>query len=138
MVKKLLTLLIVILSNVQFCYSQSATSYGPDFNGYKLAKDSSQVYYVVNKNDVAIGTIDELTIDTDSIIAQIKKSTIPDRFLISSILAMHGNPKGRTNELLHTTRNYNEIALLVLTNVEFKLGKIYSEKQLEKIRNKKK
>ena len=113
--------------------AQHIASYGKEVNGCKLAKDDAQNYYVVNKNDIAIASIDELNIDTEAIIDQIKKSPLKEAPLITKILEMHTG-MDRTKELMHTTQTHDEINLLVLQNIDLKLNSKFSKEQLEKLK----
>jgi hypothetical protein len=130
--KKLLFFLFLTLTI--FSWAQTAKGFGPEYNGLKLGKDSLQLFYLVNTNNVILTPLDKLGLDTDEIIKEIRLSTIKDRELIARVIEMHADKNEKMKELLNISKSQPEIALCILKNAEDILSEKYSKKDLRKLK----
>lgn len=133
--KRISTTLGFLFILIRLCLGQ--TPYGPEFNGLKLAKDSSKKFVLVNINNVVILPIDSINIESDKIIQKIDSSSLQDKMLIVRILKKYTDPKKKLNELMALTQTYDAIALFMLKEVDEKLKVKFSKRKLKKMKKKK-
>jgi hypothetical protein len=108
---------------------------GEPFNGIQRAKDESGNYWLVNKYDVKIASLDSISLNSQEILDALEGSSLKtnDKMLIKRIVLMYAQDADRKRELLNVAKTYPEADRVVSELCHKKLLLLYGKRKLKKI-----
>lgn len=129
---KLLFVISFLISGIGFGQLQHS---GEAFNGIQRAKDESGKYWLVNKYDVKIASLDSIQLTSKEILDAIDASGLPknDKLLVGRVVLMYGNDPDRMKELMNIAKTFPEVNRVIMEQCHNKLLVMYGKRKLKKM-----
>ena len=132
MMNKLLFVLFLFITQISFGQLEKT---GQPFKGIQAARDSVGKYWLLNKHDVKVISVDSLSFSVTEVMEKIEASTMPsvDKQLIRKMVNALPDDQKKMDRLWGVSRNFKAVDPIVMGALYDSLIVKYGKRKVKKM-----